>query len=57
LLRASTDWVEHRDAHGLEKFEPIRNVEILEVPGYEHIDDVSRCLITCSVSSALLRNF
>ncbi|KAI6002144.1 hypothetical protein EDD15DRAFT_2129173, partial [Pisolithus albus] len=28
VLRASTDWVEHRDPHGLEKFEPSRNVEI-----------------------------
>jgi hypothetical protein len=42
LLRASTDWIEHYDAHGLEKYEPTRNVEILEVPGYEHADDVSR---------------
>ena len=41
MLRASTDWIEHHDAHGLEKFEPTRNVEILEVPGYEHPDDVS----------------
>ncbi|KAI6126798.1 hypothetical protein F5141DRAFT_357138 [Pisolithus sp. B1] len=29
VLRASTDWVEHRDPHGLEKFEPSRNVEIV----------------------------
>lgn len=28
VLRASTDWIEHRDAHGLEKFEAARNVEI-----------------------------
>ena len=40
VLRASTDWVEHRDAHGLEKFEPIRNVEIVELPGYDHTTDV-----------------
>ncbi|KAK7034539.1 hypothetical protein VNI00_012386 [Paramarasmius palmivorus] len=31
VLRASTDWVEHRDAHGLDKFEPARNIQIYEV--------------------------
>ncbi|KAI9464146.1 hypothetical protein BJY52DRAFT_1078310, partial [Lactarius psammicola] len=31
VIRASTDWIEHNDAHGLEKFEPTRNVEILDV--------------------------
>lgn len=36
LLRASTDWIEHNDPHGLEKFEPTRNVEILELSGYDH---------------------
>jgi hypothetical protein len=40
VLRASTDWVEHRDAHGLEKFEPTRNVEIVELPGYDLTTDV-----------------
>jgi GTPase SAR1 family protein len=40
VLRASTDWVEHTDAHGLEKFEPTRNVEIIELPGYDHTTDV-----------------
>ncbi|KAI6041457.1 hypothetical protein EDC04DRAFT_2983059 [Pisolithus marmoratus] len=29
VLRVSTDWVEQRDLHGLEKFEPSRNVEIV----------------------------
>ena len=29
FLCASTDWIEHRDPHGLEKFEPARNVEIV----------------------------
>ncbi|KAG6898560.1 hypothetical protein C0993_006015 [Termitomyces sp. T159_Od127] len=28
VVRASTDWLEHRDAHGLESCEPTRNVEI-----------------------------
>jgi len=38
-LRASTDWIEHRDAHGLEKFEPSRNVELIELPEYDDNDD------------------
>lgn len=37
VLRASTDWIEHRDAHGLEKFEPLRNVEFVEVLGYDPV--------------------
>ena len=41
LRRASTDWIVHRDAHGLEKFEPTRNVQIHELPGYECNDNVS----------------
>lgn len=40
VLYASTDWIEHRDAHGLEKYEPTRNIEILELPGYDHTSDV-----------------
>jgi hypothetical protein len=40
VLRASTVWVEDRDDHGLEKFEPARNVEITELPGYDQNDDV-----------------
>ncbi|KAG5352455.1 hypothetical protein C0989_002165 [Termitomyces sp. Mn162] len=35
VIRASTDWLEHRDAHGLESFEPTRNVEIVELPEYD----------------------
>ncbi|KAI0634606.1 hypothetical protein C8Q77DRAFT_1157401 [Trametes polyzona] len=34
-LRVSTYWVEHRDAHGLERIEPARNVEIVELPPYD----------------------
>jgi hypothetical protein len=41
VLYASTDWIEHSDAHGLEKFEPSKNVEIIKLPGYEQHDDVS----------------
>lgn len=39
VLRASTRWVEHRDAHGLDRIEPARNVEIVELPGYDPTDD------------------
>ena len=40
VLRASTYWIEHRDAHGLEKFEPAHNIEIVELAGYDYHDDV-----------------
>jgi len=42
VIRASTDWVEHRDSHGLEKFEPAKNVEVYEFPGYDQNDDVRK---------------
>ncbi|KAL1700743.1 hypothetical protein EV121DRAFT_263840 [Schizophyllum commune] len=41
VLRASTYWIEHRDAHGLEKFEPAHNIEIVELAGYDYHDDVN----------------
>ncbi|TEB32764.1 hypothetical protein FA13DRAFT_1731279 [Coprinellus micaceus] len=44
VLRASTDWVEHADAHGLEKYEPARNVEVCELPGGTHSPKTSRGL-------------
>jgi len=40
-IKASTDWLEHSDAHGLERFEPLRNVEFTEFPAYESDADVS----------------
>ncbi|KAJ2932426.1 hypothetical protein H1R20_g4640, partial [Candolleomyces eurysporus] len=39
VLRASTDWIEHNDAHGLEKYEPLKNVEVVELPGYDALTD------------------
>ncbi|KAH9903268.1 hypothetical protein C8Q73DRAFT_832085 [Cubamyces lactineus] len=39
-LRASTHWVEHRDAHGLERVEPARNVELVELPPYDPYGEV-----------------
>ncbi|TFY52723.1 hypothetical protein EVJ58_g9853, partial [Rhodofomes roseus] len=44
VLRASTDWVEHRDAHGLEHTEAAHNVEIVELPGYDPSDDAETIL-------------
>ncbi|KAI0644150.1 hypothetical protein C8Q79DRAFT_1011953 [Trametes meyenii] len=35
VLRASTHWVEYHDAHGLERVEPVRNIEIVELPSYD----------------------
>jgi len=48
VLHASTDWIEHSDAHGLEKFEPSKNVEIIKLPGYEHHDDPQEILQSIS---------
>lgn len=41
VLRLSTDWIEHRDAHGLEKHEPSRNVEVVLLQDYGPDDNVS----------------
>jgi hypothetical protein len=37
-LRASTFWIEHRDVHGPKWLESARNVEIVELNGFEHAD-------------------
>ncbi|KJA26939.1 hypothetical protein HYPSUDRAFT_100267, partial [Hypholoma sublateritium FD-334 SS-4] len=39
VLRASTDWLEQHNVFGLERFEPTKNVEIIELPGYSHDTD------------------
>jgi hypothetical protein len=39
-VRASTDWAEHRDGHGLEKFEPTHNVEILDISKHASTGEV-----------------
>jgi len=41
VLTASTDWVDHEDNAGLEKYEPAQNVQITELPGYDPQGDVS----------------
>ncbi|KAI9060036.1 hypothetical protein FKP32DRAFT_1668357 [Trametes sanguinea] len=40
VLHASTHWVEHRDAHGLDRIEPARNVEIVELPPFDTHSEV-----------------
>ncbi|KAH8112844.1 hypothetical protein DFH11DRAFT_1689732 [Phellopilus nigrolimitatus] len=54
ILRCSTDWIEERDPHGLERFEGTANVSFLEFDGFDaaeknvvenvlrHIHDVFR---------------
>lgn len=39
-LRASTDWIEHLDAHGLEKYEASHNIELIDIPHYDRNTDV-----------------
>lgn len=41
VLHASTDWVERKDGYGLERYESTKNVQIVELPGYDHETDVS----------------
>ena len=41
VLTASTDWLDHEDNKGLEKFEPAMNVQIVRLPGYDPQGDVS----------------
>jgi len=41
VLKASTDWMEVKDGLGLERFEPLRNVEIVELPGYGYDTDIN----------------
>lgn len=49
VLRASTDWIEHKDAHGLEKFEPSRNVELIVCRNIQ--GDVRVCNISNQIDS------
>jgi hypothetical protein len=42
VLKASTDWLERRDSYGSDRYEPARNVHIVELPGYSQDADVSR---------------
>ncbi|KAG2160082.1 uncharacterized protein EDB93DRAFT_1237295 [Suillus bovinus] len=51
ILRASTDWIEHRDAHGLEKFEPAKNVEIISIARHEFDNDLTKSSILTIIQS------
>ena len=65
VLRVSTDWVEHRDRHGLERVEPARNLEIVELPCYDAHCEVSvtsscantMCLVAARHNSSCGRRF
>jgi hypothetical protein len=46
VVRASTDWAEHRDAHGLEKFEPTHNVEIIDISKHASAGEVRLTVIS-----------
>ena len=39
VLTASTDWLDHEDNTGLERYEPALNVQITELPGYNPQED------------------
>jgi hypothetical protein len=43
-IRASTSWLEHQGAEGLERFEPSKNVTIVEISGYNENDHVETLL-------------
>lgn len=51
ILRASTDWIEHRDAHGLEKFEPAKNVEIISLARHEFDDNLTKSSVLPVIQS------
>ncbi|KAG1749696.1 uncharacterized protein EDB91DRAFT_1217519 [Suillus paluster] len=51
ILRASTDWIEHRDAHGLEKFEPAKNVEIIALARHEFDNNSTKYAILPVIQS------
>ncbi|KDR72540.1 hypothetical protein GALMADRAFT_270524 [Galerina marginata CBS 339.88] len=44
VLRASTDWAEQQNVFGLDRYEPSKNVEIVELPGYSHDADVNELI-------------
>ncbi|KAK7692982.1 hypothetical protein QCA50_004623 [Cerrena zonata] len=43
-ISISTDWVEHEDVHGLERYEPQRNINITHLPEYDSHDDPDRLI-------------
>ncbi|KAH8829141.1 hypothetical protein DL96DRAFT_1596824 [Flagelloscypha sp. PMI_526] len=45
-VKASTDWVEHTDGHGLERYEPTNNVKIIDIPSYDRLKEPSQVIET-----------
>ncbi|KAI0089556.1 hypothetical protein BDY19DRAFT_110174 [Irpex rosettiformis] len=37
-IRISTDWIEHREAHGEDRYEPCGNVELVKLGEYDSLD-------------------
>lgn len=54
VLTASTDWLDHEDNNGSEKFEPALNVQITELPGYDPHGEVRRIITSRAASSTML---
>jgi len=44
MVRASTSWVEHQGAQGLERFESSKNITIVEISGYSGHDQAETLL-------------
>ncbi|THV01931.1 hypothetical protein K435DRAFT_853349 [Dendrothele bispora CBS 962.96] len=44
VLYASTDWIEHSDPHGLEKYDPTKNIQFLDV-GKNDVEDIKRIVL------------
>ena len=51
ILHASTDWLEERDPHGLERFEGTKNVSFVELESFGVSESVSHLIIHLNLSS------
>ena len=49
VLHASTDWIEERDAHGLERLEGSSNVRFIELDGFNSSDSVRTFCASCTL--------
>jgi len=54
VLKASTEWLERRDSYGSDRYEPARNVHIVELPGYSQDADVSRIFVDVIISTCAI---
>lgn len=39
-IRMSTDWIEHREAHGEDRYEPSSNIELVHLREYDSQEQV-----------------